>query len=527
MILETQKISSLIDLGKFEKAFIKVNHLLTASKDGIKKDNNYFLLLSNIASLLIDIGHMHYNDKASKKGLELMEENEDKFIELIGRSTFYYNLGNAKSNLLKTDNTLDISNYQSFHDIEQLVEIKSYQWKAIKFAFEDEGLPPPEYIVNLGNILKRQFRLVEALECYDRVNKLNFDIPESWINKSESLILLSQISTTHTIQMLQQIKEGYEQAIISENTPPVWIKSYQDKVDYWSSQISGICKEENIEIDEHDSDETINEYKGLSKFRKFCLDNNLSLSEHGLYCKCAGSARDNLTISTFSGVIGEFIVPMEMVLNRIKSEFSFARRLYYEYLMENTPNNLLNDSYFSKLFDDELLGLDVEKLRTSFRLCFGILDKIGVAICELYKVYPANGNVSFQSFWQLDSNDRREKFEKNKTAGLLALYSIATDLNDRKGGELAFFKTWRNDLEHKFVVIHKNEKPSDIYSSYAFMDGMVFIQEVEFRQHLKQLLQLTRSAIFSFVFMVREEALKNKDEKGVYIANEILRQDRY
>ena len=525
MILETQKISSLIDLSKFEEAFSKVNNLLSLINDNTKKDNNYFLLLSNIASLLVDIGGMNHNLEASQKGLELMEENEDKFIELRGRSTFYYNLGNAKSNFIKIDNSLDINN-QSFYDIEQLVEVKSYLWKAIKFSFEDEGLPPPEYIVNLGNIFKRQFRLVEALECYDKVNKLNFDIPQSWTNKSESLILLNQISTTYTIQRLQQIKEGYAQAIISENTPPIWIKYYQEKIDYWSNQILETCNEEKIEIDDH---ETINEYNQLSQFRKFCLDNNLSLSEHGLYCKCVGSARDNLTIPTFSGVTGDFIVAMEMVLNRLKSEFSFARRLYYEYLMEETPNELQHESCFSELFNDEVLGLDVEKLRTSFRLCFGILDKIGVAICELYDVYPnkKDKKVYFQNLWQLNINDRREKFEKNKTAGLLALYSIATDLNDRKDGEWAFFKSWRNDLEHKFVVIHKNEEPSDVYRSYDFMDEIIFIKESEFVRYLEQLLQLTRSAIFSFVFMVRAEALKSKDEEGVYITNEILRQDNY
>jgi len=166
---------------------------------------------------------------------------------------------------------------------------------------------------------------------------------------------------------------------------------------------------------------------------------------------------------------------MEMVLNRLKSEFYFARHLYYEYYTSDIEDSLQFESYFSELFNDELLGLDVEKIRTVFRLCFGILDKIGVAICELYDIYPSRSkDISFQNFWKLDCNDRRERFDTIRNPGLLALYSIATDLNKHKDGEWAFLKEWRNSLEHQFVVIHKSDEPSDIYSSYKFIDDIVF-----------------------------------------------------
>jgi len=226
-----------------------------------------------------------------------------------------------------------------------------------------------------------------------------------------------------------------------------------------------------------------------------------------------------------SGVVGDFVVPMEIVLNRLKSEFSFARRLYFEYVNNERNHELLHESCFSELFNDELLGLDVEKLRTAFRLCFGILDKIGVAICQLCDLYPPNGNVYFQSFWQLDRDNRRGKFNKHKNPGLLALYSIATDLNDKKHGEWSFLKNWRNNLEHEFVVVYKSETPSDIYNSYGFMKDMIFIKEEEFIEHLKRLLQLTRSAIFSFVFTVRDKAMNEKKDELLYIPHSITRKD--
>ncbi len=131
-------------------------------------------------------------------------------------------------------------------------------------------------------------------------------------------------------------------------------------------------------------------------------------------------------------------MPMEMVLNRLKSEFSFSRKLYYEYIEKESNYSEMHESCFSELLNNEILGIDVEKLRTSFRVCFGILDRIGAAICDLYDIHPPNGLVYFPSFWQLDNGNRREKFNKIKSPGLLSLYSIATDLNDKKTASYLF-----------------------------------------------------------------------------------------
>jgi len=522
VILELNRLTKLVDVGEFEEALNGIHSLYQEVSGTDLKDHVFFRIISNIASVFIDIGHMRPSVDSTKNGLRILETHKNEIIDQIGEAAYYYNLSNGKSNLIDEKNPFN----HDFSTIEQLVEIKTDLWKAIKLSNSNDIEPAqPTYIVNLGNSLKQQFRIAEALGCYDRVNSLNLDIPQAWINRSETLMMLNQVSNTYSIQMLQQIKEGYENILSSDQIPPQWIDYYRKQVELHQNKIDEAVNEAGIELDSHDKAETQKEYDQLSNFRKFCLNNNLTLSEHGLYCSCAGSARDNLTIPTLTGVVGDFVVPMEMVLNRLKSEFSFARRLYFEYMNNEREHELLHESCFSELFNDELLGLDVEKLRTAFRLCFGILDKIGVAICQLFALYPPNGNVYFQSFWQLDRDNRREKFNKHKNPGLLALYSIATDLNEKKDGEWSFLKQWRNDLEHEFVVVHKSEKPSDIYDSYDFMKDMIFIKEEDFIEHLKRLLQLTRSAIFSFVFAVRDKAINEKKDDSIYIPNSIIRKD--
>ena len=177
----------------------------------------------------------------------------------------------------------------------------------------------------------------------------------------------------------------------------------------------------------------------------------------------------------------------------------------------STKNLTRSEDCFTELLNYEVLGVPIEKLRTSFRLCFGILDKIAVAICRLYDLKP-KGQIYFQNFWRLDEDGRRERFESIKSPGLLALYSIATDLNMHKNGEWSCFKDWRNSLEHGLFVVQEEDSGLDPYASFSIGIEKVLLKD--FLYFLEQLLQLTRSAIFSFVFSVRDSALQLGTKEG-------------
>ena len=404
-----------------------------------------------------------------------------------------------------------------FNNIEDFVEIKSGYWKAIKYSTIQQDLLIPEYRVNLGISLMRQFRIVEALQIFDEVNLLNQDIPQAWYNRSTTLQYLEGISGHCSLQLLEQIQKGYELASNSKTIPPQWIEIYKELCNSHSEYLNKSYETRGVSKDDRERDIAKEEYDKHSEYRKFCIKHHLTLSEHGLYCNCVGSERDELSIMGIPVLGGNKIVEMEMVLNRIKSEFSLARRFYYEYIKSEKSEELFHESCFTELYNSELLGIDIEKLRTAFRLCFGILDKIAVAVCEFYDIYPTRKDkkvdVDFHNnLWRLKNDEaRREQFELIKNPGLLALYSIATDLNEHKDGEWAFFKEYRNNLEHNFVVIHESETPSDTYDSHEFLDETKFIKESDFIQHLEQLLQLTRSAVFSFVFMVRGKSFEDKE----------------
>lgn len=517
---EFETASHLISQGRFDEASEIAKLLLQiVDKENPKQDFHYILYF-NICGQLIDIGAAKPCTELTMLGLNLMLQHKNIMIRLAGPHSYYYNLANAKSNLISNKDPF----LHTFESIEEVVELKTYYWKALKSAQAD-GLDCPEYFVNLANALKQQFRVSEALLNYDKVNSLELDIPQSWINRSETLLMLNAMSDSYSVKMLKEVQRGYEKTQVSKTIPPAWASYYASQANDFKSRVQDHLQQLNAN-DEDDEHLTDQEFAVFSAFRKFCINEALTLSEHGLYCACDGSARDNLSIPVLEkGLVGDYIPQMEMVLNRLKSEFSFARRQYFEYLFHSDDVDELHESCFSELLNDEMLGSQIEKLRMAFRMCFGILDKIAVAICELYNMHPPKGKIYFESFWQLDKANRRNQFEAIKNPGLLALYSISTDLNYHKDGEWSFFKSWRNALEHGFLVIHENEVPLDQYGTYKFCDDITFIPLDQFLYHTQQLLQITRSAIFSFVFTVRQKSLSEIRPDGRYLAQELHRKD--
>jgi hypothetical protein len=172
-------------------------------------------------------------------------------------------------------------------------------------------------------------RVVEAIQYYDKVLVENPEFPQANASRSEALIWLNNLSGTYSINLLWQAMQGLAKAAQSNDVPKWLREQWIDKRDRLQNElIRHGYTDENVK---HDLKETKSEAENHSPFRKFCLNNNLCLSEHSLYCNCVGAGSDNLTIPKSTASIGgDFVPKMELRLNRLKSEFALARLLYYE-----------------------------------------------------------------------------------------------------------------------------------------------------------------------------------------------------
>lgn len=187
--------------------------------------------------------------------------------------------------------------------------------------------------------------------------------------------------------------------------------------------------------------------------------------------------------------------------------------MYYHSNFKNLPTD--DTVLYSELLDNESISSESEMLRVSYRICYSILDKIALGICKLYKISEPGENIFFERFWNPGKKSTRwEKLNQVKNIHLNALYSIACDLNTKKG-ELKHFKTWRNKLEHEALILKNNFETDDELGLFNDNNFFECVNEQEFKEKTLHLLQLTRSAIFSFVYCVRLETIDNisGDEK--------------
>ena len=468
----------------------------------------------NFGCCLVDTGSDNNNQELINRGLYIFEKYKEQYIIYMPIHQYEYNLGNAYRS--QYDISKNINKIFSLDTIDLLNMAKSHYWKAFNSLINDlENKQYPELLINLATTFSNSCRIAEALQLYDIVLN-NFPIfIEALLNKSKCLEWLSRISYIQTKRLQYLRYECLTKALQNENLTT----NKRARCENELKLISNSFEDEHILIEEilKDNIKTKEEYNKLSSYRKFCLNNFLSLSEHGLYCWCNGARRDDLTIPLVNKpIIGDFVPRMELLLNRVKSEYSFARRMFYESIMSDSEENMQIDteSCFTDLKNSESVGIRIEKLRSSFRICYGILDKIAVGICEIFNI-QTNKNILFESFWKNKSINCWDIIKDINNPGLIGLYSIASDLNT-KDGELKFYKELRNSLEHEMIVIKANEYDSDLYKSYQSKQTITITYN-EFTDKTKRILQIVRSAIFCFVFCVRHKAMKNDSDDEQFI----------
>ncbi|PQJ26718.1 hypothetical protein BSZ35_19195 [Salinibacter sp. 10B] len=471
------------------------------------------LLKVELANILIDAGAEGRIADAIYRGIELYESNRKAIGQFVAETSIEYNLGNAKSGLYGV--TVDRSSPRvGLEELSLLTEAKNHYWRALKVSRSDFQEHELMLHVNLGNALRDAGRIVEALQYYDEVLQEDPGFAKANGNRAWTLQRFSTVAGVST-NLALQVAEGYRKGASGRKVPS-WVS------EQWiqnAKRVEETLRERNVEIPdlEEDRRRTEEEFTNHSTYRQFSLRHFLSLSEHALYCSCAAAREDNLSVRTEALPMDAGFVPkMEHRLDRLKSEFSFARLSFFQSLGQNSKlfDVLDGEVEYTRSSDAGPVGLRAESLRMSFRTCFGILDKIAVGICELFNLPVEDGeNINFhQSLWKPNSPrwEALNTIERNSFHA--ALYSQATDLSDKTDGEWAIYKKWRNVLEHGFLVLKETDEkpPGDLLESKM---PVIAVPLGHFRSKTLHLLQLTRSAIFNFAYCARVEGWKA--QKGV------------
>jgi tetratricopeptide (TPR) repeat protein len=493
----TAKIHDLLNKSKYEEAREVIN---TRLKD-FSVETALTIEQLEYYGCLVDLGCESNNEQDLTNAISFLEANQTSIQQITGESSYYYNLANAKHGLDKIfwQNNPGVKPIETGK--ERFQEAINLYWQAFKTADRQNETLYVQVLINLSNALTYVSRIIEAIQFLDVSLNAFPNHPNALLSRGDALYYLcNYFNSNVTLSLYQQIYINNVQAILSDKLPV----SYHEQVRARAAHALSFLEKHEYDLNKMQDDlaQTRAEYEALTAYRKFCVDNFLILCEHGIYCPCVAAESDDLQIGvSFAVFKGNLVPKLELLLNRLKSEFALARLNFYQSENSEFSNS---DVLYSELGDGEIINTNTEMLRNSFRICYGILDKIALGICKLYEL-PAR-KVFFESFWS--DTQTWSTLNQNKNIHLNALYSIACDLNT-KTGELKHFKEWRNKLEHNLLIL-KLSSDSNIDVLHVLEDSsfVTVVDFEEFKEKTLHLLQLTRAAIFSYVFCARLQTIE-------------------
>lgn len=495
------RVHKLLDQREYESTLLLLEQTLEEFKSSNSSD---YSLLTELTGCFISLGVEANMKEAINQGLSLLAEYKTSLLTVASEASLNYFLGNAKHGLyrvyLKENPPYKLPTPEVSRTY--LFESKSAFFRAYK-TLKLNKLDRFSLMVltNLANELDSCGRIVEALQLYDTVLRKSINHPQALVSKAEALVNMVRTTKFHkSVSFFSTIYSLYEEG--EKYLVPT--SEVQESIRRGKAATLEILLATEFDIKNLGAEYILNEseFKAHTATVRFNLTNFLSLSEHGLFCKCNAARVDDLMIGFFGlKTTDKKLMRLEILNNRIKSEFSLSRQLYYDHLKKKNEDNV----YYPDMLDSAKYGMKLEKLRSSFRMCFGILDKIAEGLVYLFDLpTEKRGKIYFEQFWGDNGKPkgRWERLNLLDNIHLTALYSIASDLS-KEGGEFAFYKKWRNKLEHGVFSLRGGTQ-----DSYQLLDDdlcSTFTGEKEFKEKTLHILQVTRAAIFSFVYCCREE----------------------
>ncbi len=274
--------------------------------------------------------------------------------------------------------------------------------------------------------------------------------------------------------------------------------------------------------------------KSEQQYRAWCLENVLFLNHMNDLVFSYFDAEDAITFPDYQINLANdcsYKPHFAIAFANIKREFCFARYLTYEGISNKYPKfeekslNLASDHYNSDYSGK------IERLKTSFRLALGTLDKLVNLLISFLKLdkkqIKKNKNRTIEFKPKFFETHLNSYLSNNKY--IKALYFVSCELSNESKftqdniqknlllGEAKHLKELRNDLEHNWV--HVLEFILDD-SKCCDQDYANYIETEQLESDTIKVLKLVRSCIIYLVFAVQLEE-NNHQSDGNLISLEI------
>ena len=259
--------------------------------------------------------------------------------------------------------------------------------------------------------------------------------------------------------------------------------------------------------------------KKEEEYRRWCIDNHLFLSPlNDLYIDDLAFAEDDIYISEILTSLEEKMPVAFGMFNQLKQEYVSARLFYFESQKQTAkPHFSDKRTHLTETLDYAQFSLRVEKLKTSFKTVYGILDKIAYFLNSYFDLGIKENDITFSSVWKSEKSGRNGYAYKNvlnieNNFSLASLYWIAQDFDEKFGKdsnpELKRLRKIRNFLEHKYTIVAWNYNTSEPFQSHP---SALYLDENELNEKTLELFKVVREAIICLSLCVNTEERRKRE----------------
>jgi hypothetical protein len=373
-------------------------------------------------------------------------------------------------------------------------------------------------LTNLANGLSSFGRGIEAIELYDAALAFVPQFAMALGNRGYAMHTLSfHIPDRGHATLVAAYAHANLKAALAPDA--LWESGDPSANAYFSSlatQIESRIKPEKIIASNSLDAFALGRSKEEQSYRRWALRNNLFLNPLMAIGPHAIAATDRMNLPSYVSPIGD---PPTFIawFNQMKQEYVAARWFLYEGTQPAKKHFVDKDVFLANTLDYPAFGIQVEKLRASFRIAFGLLDKIAGFINAYYQVGMDPKRVDIRNIWHTNKGEVRPQFLDKENLALRGLYWLALDIigddpadQDSIAPEAAELKRLRNLLEHRCLVLREMDDDSP-------MGAVETTAREDFEEHAMHILSLARSAIMYLAFSMRKEELDRRPKKSEFI----------
>ncbi len=459
--------------------------------------------------------------------IEKIEQDVENY-DICNRVQLYYSLATAVSDLWS------IENPDKQKDNDTIQKTLYYYRKAIE-SFEDEAFQ--EYrndgatislmastFINYGNALESCGRIIAAIEQYYFAINIYPRHPMAQGNLGVALLHYSQyLSSTKTYA--RDCMNYYAVTLLDSAIKSKDKNIYKEAREFFKGALNNLNPDYRKFLQKGITfDKTEKMSKNERLYREWCINAGLFITPFSdLPCNSLSFAFDEMTLPEIITGIDQNM-PIEIgMYNQLKQEFVSARYLYYETLTHGSkPHFSDKRTCLTDTLEYAQFSLRIEKLKTSFKTLFGILDKIAYFLNTYFDLGIKQKDVDFKSIWQSKKNGRNGYDYKNTldTSNNFALLSLKWIQREFEHSEDKYacpkfrrIKDIRNYLEHKYTIVTMFE--NSIENNHSKEEKVaLYISEIELSNHTLMLLKLVREAIICVALCVNVEERNRIAKRG-------------